>query len=173
MPQGWDWTRVQTISIINPRNNISDNTDVSFVSMSLIKEGYANNHSFETRKWIDIKAGFTHFAEHDIAIAKITPCFENKKSVIFRNLINGYGAGTTELHIIRVLTDVIFPEYILWNLKTDAFISNGLKTFTGAVGQKRVGKDFISNTLIPIPPRQEQVRILNLIRVSFEYTFYC
>lgn len=53
-------------------------------------------HSFEIKKWRDIKKGFTHFADGDIGIAKITPCFQNRKSVIFRDLKNGYGAGTTE-----------------------------------------------------------------------------
>ena len=114
--------------------------------MPLIKDGYANIHTFESRVWNDVKSGFTHFAENDIAVAKITPCFENKKSVIFKNLVYGYGAGTTELHIIRLLTNTIYPEYILYNFKTDVFISIGIKAFTGAVGQKRIGKEFIFNT---------------------------
>ena len=137
--------------------------------MPLIKEGYANIHTFEPRVWNDVKSGFTHFAENDIAVAKITPCFENKKSVIFKNLVNGYGAGTTELHIIRLLTNTICPEYILYNFKMDVFISNGIKAFTGAVGQKRIGKEFISNTLIPIPPRCEQIKLLKIIHDAFEY----
>ena len=137
--------------------------------MPLIKEGYANKHTFESRVWNDVKSGFTHFAENDIAVAKITPCFENKKSVIFKNLVNGYGAGTTELHIFRLLTNTICPEYILYNFKTDVFISNGIKAFTGAVGQKRIGKEFIFNTLIPIPPRCEQLKLLKIIHDAFEY----
>ena len=156
VPQGWEWTRVKTISIINPRNTIPDNTKVSFVSMPHIKEGYSNNYSFEIKKWCDVKKGFTHFAENDIAVAKITPCFENKKSVIFKNLLNGYGAGTTELHIIRLLMNTVYPEYVLLIFKSDNFISSGVKLFTGAVGQKRIGKDFISNTLIPLPPKSKQ-----------------
>ena len=168
MPQGWEWTRVKTISIINPRNTIPDNTKVSFVSMPHIKEGYSNNYSFEIKKWCDVKKGFTHFAENDIAVAKITPCFENKKSVIFKNLLNGYGAGTTELHIIRLLMNTVYPEYVLLIFKSDNFISSGVKLFTGAVGQKRIGKDFISNTLIPLPPKSEQTKIIGIINILFK-----
>ena len=51
----------------------------------------------------------------------VQTCFENRKSVIFKNLVNGYGAGTTELHIIRLLTNTICPEYILYNFKMDVF----------------------------------------------------
>ena len=137
--------------------------------MPLIKEGYANNHTDEIKLWEKVKSGFTHFAEKDIGVAKITPCFENKKSVVFNGLKNGFGAGTTELHIIRIVYDTINPEYVLWNIKTDAFISNGVNAFSGAVGQKRIGKDFIENSLIPIPPRNEQNRIIDSISITFAY----
>ena len=140
--------------------------------MSLIKEGYSNNHSFEIRTWGEVKNGFTHFSENDIGIAKITPCFENKKSVVFRNLRNGLGAGTTELHIIRTIYNMIYPEFLLWCLKTDAFISNGVHAFSGAVGQKRIGKDYVSNYLIPIPPQSEQNRIAKMINEIFSFVLY-
>jgi type I restriction enzyme S subunit len=137
LPQGWEWSRFSSAFIINPRNDISDDLQVSFIPMPLIKEGYSNNHSQEIKSWKEVKKGFTHFAENDVAVAKITPCFENKKSVVFNNLTNGYGAGTTELHIIRALENTVYPEYILWNIKIDSFINNGIKAFSGAVGQKK------------------------------------
>ena len=99
LPDGWAWVRINTACIINPCNNIDDNTEVSFVPMANISEGYANSFVSDSRLWRKVKTGYTHFAENDIGIAKITPCFENKKSVVFTGLINGYGAGTTELHI--------------------------------------------------------------------------
>ncbi len=136
--------------------------------MPLIQEGYANNHTSEKKIWGKVKSGFTHFAENDIGVAKITPCFENKKSVVFKNLKNGFGAGTTELHIIRSINDSIYPEYLLWNIKTDAFITNGVNAFSGAVGQKRIGKDFIEKSLIPIAPTSEQKRIVERISIAFE-----
>ena len=169
LPQGWAWCRFSSAFIINPRNQLSDDMSVSFVPMPLIQEGYANKHTDEEKIWGSVKSGFTHFANNDVGIAKITPCFENKKSVVFKGLKNGYGAGTTELHIIRTIGNLIYPEYVLWNVKTDAFISNGIKAFSGAVGQKRIGKDFIEKSLIPIAPTNEQKRILELISIAFEY----
>ena len=169
MPESWEWSRFSSAFIINPRNNLPDDTEVSFVPMPLIQEAYANNHTYEERLWRSIKSGFTHFADNDIGVAKITPCFENKKSVVFKNLKNGYGAGTTELHIIRTISDYIYPEYVLWNLKTDSFITNGINAFSGAVGQKRIGRYFIENSLIPIPPTHEQKRIIDCISLAFIY----
>lgn len=168
VPEGWEWSRFSSAFVINPRNNLPDDTEVSFIPMPLIQEGYANNHTTEEKIWSNVKSGFTHFAENDIGVAKITPCFENKKSVVFQNLKNGFGAGTTELHIIRSINDSIYPEYILWNIKTDAFISNGVNAFSGAVGQKIIGRDFIEKSLIPIAPTPEQKRIIERISTAFK-----
>ena len=167
LPKGWAWSRISTICIINPRNNLPEDTEVSFIPMPLIDDGFSNKHSFETRRWKDVKTGFTHFKNGDVGIAKITPCFENRKSVVFRNLINGCGAGTTELHILRPIADSLVPEYLLWISKMDEFISGGVQTFSGAVGQQRVGKEYVSHFLIPVPPTQEQYRLLNKLDIAF------
>ena len=167
IPESWEWCRFLSGFIINPRNSIQDNIEVSFIPMPLIQEGYTNNHKSEIRLWKKVKTGYTHFAENDIAIAKITPCFENKKSVVFKNLSNGYGAGTTELHIIRTLENTVLPEYVLWYIKRDDFISDGINAFSGAVGQKRIGREFIEQYLIPLPPVSEQEKILEAIHTAF------
>ena len=169
LPEGWEWCRVSTICLINPRNQLDDGADVSFVPMPNICEGYSNSHSSDIRKWGKVKSGYTHFKENDIGIAKITPCFENRKSVIFKDLINGCGAGTTELHILRIINQCIIGKYLLCLFKTDDFISAGISTFTGAVGQKRISTGFISNYPVPVPPMSEQKRIVEVIKKSFSY----
>ncbi|MBU5428194.1 restriction endonuclease subunit S [Tissierella pigra] len=163
LPEGWEWVRLGEVAIINPRNSFEDEKQASFVPMALIEEGFKNNHTSETKLWKDIKKGFTHFAENDVAVAKITPCFENKKSVIMQNLVNGIGAGTTELHIIRSINRLVIPEYILSICKTDRFIKDGVSTYTGTAGQQRISKDFIMNYLIPLPPLAEQKRIVEKV----------
>ena len=168
LPAGWAWARINTLCILNPKNTIPDNTTASFVPMPLIKEGYANEHTFEERKWNSIKNGFTHFANNDIGIAKITPCFENRKSVVFRSLSNGIGAGTTELFVVRCINDTVLPDYLLWNFKTQKFIDGGIQTYTGDVGQQRVRRDYVSKYLIALPPHAEQNRIIISISSLFE-----
>ena len=167
LPDGWAWVRINTACIINPRNNIDDNTEVSFVPMANISEGYANSFVSDSRLWRKVKTGYTHFAENDIGIAKITPCFENKKSVVFTGLINGYGAGTTELHIIRTISGLIVPEYLLCFAKRNDFILGGVQTFSGDVGQQRVTKDYIANYLFSLPPLNEQKQIISGIKEAY------
>lgn len=164
IPDSWAWARLVNAVVINPRNNIDDNTEVSFVEMKSIKEGFQNSFAYESRLWKSIKGGFTHFQDNDVGFAKITPCFQNRKSCIFQNLKNGYGAGTTELHILRAYFNMIMPDYLLWFVKTPYFIEYGKKKFSGTAGQQRFGTDELKNTLIPIPPQKEQVKIIEFIR---------
>ena len=148
---------------MNPKNDLCDGLDAAFIPMPCVSDGYRNTHSFETRTWGDIKKGFTHFAENDIGIAKITPCFQNRKSVIFRNLPNGYGAGTTELSIVRVIGETLSRKYLLWFFKSEYFIANGKKSFTGTAGQQRIHKDYLAMCLLPLPPLAEQKRIVTVL----------
>ena len=133
--------------------------------MPLLKDGFNNSHTYEKRLWKDVKSGFTHFANDDIVIAKITPCFQNRKSAVIHGLPSGYGAGTTELYVLRDYTKTLYMPYFLMICKTHAFIQNGMKSFSGTAGQQRVGKDFIFNYLVPLPPVNEQKRIVKKVNV--------
>jgi Type I restriction modification DNA specificity domain len=124
LPTGWCWSSLNEIGLINPRNQADDSTIASFVQMSSVPVALMQSHLAEPRPWRDIKTGFTHFADGDVGVAKITPCFENGKSTVFRQLDGGIGAGTTELHIVRPLEGVL-PEYVLVFLKSPAFLRNG------------------------------------------------
>ena len=169
IPVSWCWVRLKDVFIINPRNKLEDDLNVSFIPMPLIDDGYSGKHTSEVRSWKEVKTGFTHFAEGDIGIAKITPCFENRKSTVFINLTNGYGAGTTELHILRPIDNSILSQYLLAYLKSDYFVDNGKQTFTGAVGQQRIRKEYIEDVYFPIPPKSEQERIVQIINNLFEH----
>ena len=139
---------------------MSDDALVGFMPMPMLCDGFQNKHSFETKKWGEVKNGFTHFADGDIVIAKITPCFQNRKSAIIAGLPNSCGAGTTELHVLRDLSNCLFMPFFLWLFKTHHFIEEGKKHFSGTAGQQRIGKDFIATYMIPLPPLAEQKRIV-------------
>ena len=160
IPEGWMWVRLREITCLNPKNDLPDELEVSFIPMALIDDGYRSSHSFEIKTWGSIKKGFTHFADGDIGIAKITPCFQNRKSVIFCNLKNGYGAGTTELSIVRVVNDLLSRNFLLYFFKSAYFIENGVKSFTGTAGQQRIHKDYLATCVLPLPPLAEQKRIV-------------
>ena len=162
VPEGWEWTSLATIGVINPRNDAPDETLASFVQMSSIPVEFSAAHVSEPRPWKDIKSGFTQFAEGDVGVAKITPCFENGKSTVFQNLSNGIGAGTTELHIVRPLGG-IERRYVLLFLKTPAFLKDGEAVMTGSAGQKRLPRSYFEGKPFPLPPLAEQSRIVTRV----------
>ena len=165
LPENWCLVKVKDVFVINPRNKAKDNTIAGFIPMTLIDDGYSNTFSYEKRKWGAIKTGFTHFADGDVAVAEISPCLENRKSIVLRDLPNGIGAGTTELHVFR--SSVVSPEYALYFFKSEYFISRCVGTFNGVVGQQRVGKNIIEEIQIPIPPINEQTKIVSTIETIF------
>ena len=160
IPESWMWVRVASVTTLNPKNELKDDADAGFIPMPCVSDGYRNEHTFETRKWKEIKKGFTHFADGDIGVAKITPCFQNRKSVIFKDLPGGFGAGTTELSIVRVPSSFVLRKYLLWFFKSEYFISNGKKSFTGTAGQQRIHKDYLALCPFPLPTLAEQERIV-------------
>ena len=161
LPEGWEWCRIGNLGFINPRNYIDDDLDVSFSPMPLISGKYGISPQFEIKKWKEIKSGFTHFAEPDIANAKITPCFENSKACVFKHLINEFGAGTTELHVLRPV--LVVPDYVYIFVKTSNFLACGEKLMTGAVGQKRVPADFFTTSQVLLPPLVQQQAIVTRV----------
>ncbi len=165
LPQGWCYSTLKEAFIINPKNKADDVVEVGFVPMANITDGYNNTFKYETKRWGKIKTGFTHFANGDIAVAKISPCLENRKSVVLKGLPNGIGAGTTELHVFRPL--FLDVQYGLYFFKSDYFISQCVGSFNGVVGQQRVSKNIIENMIIAIPPINEQKRIVCAIHNIF------
>jgi len=161
--------RIAEVVMINPKNDLADDLETAFIPMPCVMDGFRNLHTYEVKKWKEIKKGFTHFAEGDIGVAKITPCFQNRKSVIFRNLKNGYGSGTTELTVVRTINETVLSEYLLWFFKTEYFIANGVKSFTGTAGQQRIHKDYLATCLIPLPSLAEQKRIVAKIEELLPY----
>lgn len=161
LPVGWAWTSLAEISEINPKIEVTDDDqEVSFVPMPCVSTRFDGTHEQEIKKWVEVKKGYTHFANNDIALAKITPCFENSKAAIFSGLKNGVGVGTTELHVARPCSCELNLQYILLNIKSPNYLRVGESRMTGSAGQKRVPKAFFETYPLPFPPIAEQVRIV-------------
>ena len=158
VPNSWYMVSVSDLFLLNPKSELDDNMKVGFIPMALVEDGFSGNHFYEERTWKDVKRGYCHFQNGDIGIAKISPCFENRKSTIFKNLPNTYGAGTTELVILRPIK--VYTKFYLYLFKSDWYVKEGTKYFKGVVGQQRVHKEIFTDLYIPLPPLAEQKRIV-------------
>lgn len=165
VPNSWYMVSVSDLFLLNPKSELDDNMKVGFIPMALVEDGFSGNHFYEERTWKDVKRGYCHFQNGDIGIAKISPCFENRKSTIFKNLPNTYGAGTTELVILRPIK--VYTKFYLYLFKSDWYVKEGTKYFKGVVGQQRVHKEIFTDLHIPLPPFAEQQRIVEEIEYWF------
>ena len=161
IPNGWEWCRISSIFQLNPKIEANDDTLAAFIPMEAISAVYSSEYSYYERRWKEIKSGFTQFADGDIAFAKITPCFQNRKSAVFSNLPNGIGAGTTELKVLRPYGETINRFFALYFLESPYFIDEA--TFKGTANQQRIASGYLENKLFPLPPIEEQRRIANKI----------
>ena len=162
LPTGWAIESLNGLCILNPRHDktLSDNLDVSFIPMAAVDEKTGTiSADVECRKLGKVRRGYTHFADGDVIFAKITPCMENGKSAIAENLYNGLACGSTEFYTLRS-NGAISPQYLHPFLRQNSYIDNASMNMTGVVGQRRVPKNFILSTQIPLAPLNEQKRIV-------------
>lgn len=153
LPTGWKWKRIEEICDVNPprpRIKRAATELTSFLPMSGVDEGMGNIKMLENQPYSKVAKGFTYFEEGDILFAKITPSMQNGKCTIARNLIDGFGFGSTEFHVIRPKVGIA-SEWIHRYLRRLDFRNEAKGYFRGAVGQQRVPEEFIKNNIIPVP----------------------
>lgn len=160
----WQNITIGEVVTISPKKEkaIDDDTDVSFSSMHLMSSSLSEHLTYEIKKWADVKKGFTVFRNNDVLLAKITPCFENGKSAVAQDLINGIGTGSTEFMVLRS-SNQILPKFLYFLVNTPDFRQAGIHNMTGSVGHKRVPKDFVSTWAFSLPPLAEQTEIVAIL----------
>ncbi|EAK5561544.1 restriction endonuclease, partial [Campylobacter upsaliensis] len=167
-PQGWDTIKLNNKKYLtlNPSKreiaNIDENTIISFVEMaSVADKGYIQNKVDKPLKELK-KGSYTYFAENDILIAKITPCMENGKCAIAKNLTNGLGMGSSEFHIFRTYKG-LNNKFLFACLNQDSIRQEAAKNMTGSSGHRRVPISFYESLQIPLPPLEAQEKIVYII----------
>lgn len=151
--------KLSECTIINPKKvndlRLIDDLKVSFIPMSYVSDaGYIETSCVKTVN--EVKKGFTYFAENDVLFAKITPCMENGKGAIAKNLINEIGFGSTEFHIIRPVEGVTNPYWIYYLTTFNEFRIDASIHMTGSAGQRRVPVSFLENYKVILPPIELQ-----------------
>lgn len=155
---------------INPHVSFLDldeDTEISFVPMERIDESFGTIKETITKKIKD-SVGFTRFNNGDLLWAKITPCMQNGKSAVAKNLVNNLGCGSTEFFVIRPKNNKILIEYIHCLLRDERVLSFAQNYFGGAAGQQRVSKDFLLYLPIPIPDMNTQQRIILIMSEAYD-----
>lgn len=177
-PKGWTCKYLGEVVKLNPKlpkeNQPDFETKVSFVPMAAVDEVLGIIASSETKQFREVSKGYTPFQNGDVLFAKITPCMQNGKSAIGLNLVNGFGYGSTEFHVLRP-GETVSSEYVFWLVRRPEFRALAEKYFTGAAGQQRVPASFLENYPSPIPPlalqkefaeRVKEIRVLETAQTA-------
>lgn len=162
MSDKFDNIKLHEVCSINPKTEFNGISEISFIPMKYISDKYGeimNQDSINPKK----SKGYTRFKENDLIWARITPCMQNGKSAIAKNLINKFACGSTEYHIIRKNSNKINMEFVHLMLRMKLLLNSAAKHFTGSAGQQRVPRQFLESLNIPIPPLTFQEKIVKKI----------
>ena len=163
--------RLEEVCEIQPKkseakNILNDDANVSFMGMNMLGIDKMHATPKETKELSSVYKSYTYFRENDVLLAKITPCFENGKLGIAKNLENGVGFGSSEFTVYRC-GSTLLPDYLYYFLKSDLFRLEGISSMSGAVGQKRVAKGYLTGASIPLPSLPVQKQIVKKLDAAF------
>ena len=164
IPEGWEVIRLKYLADFEPTcdtSYLTDESKVTYTPMECVKNG-----GFENRSALygNLSHTLTPFQNGDIAMAKVTPCFENGNIAIMDNLFSGFGLGSSELFIFRPKS--ISTRYLFYWLQNKAFVARACSTMTGTGGLKRISPSFIRNCPVHCPSMDEQTKISDYLKVK-------
>ena len=161
VPAHWQLTRVKYVSELTPKKPLVNRSlNCSFIPMEKLK---TDSIVLDESKQIDaVYDGYTYFADGDILMAKVTPCFENKNIAIAEGLINKIGFGSSEIYTIRAGKKVD-KRFLFYRLQEDGFMDLAIGAMTGAGGLKRVPSQTVANYSYASPVDDEQQKIANFL----------
>lgn len=136
------------------------NMPISFIPMECIDERYGEIAEYRETTVSDVK-GYTRFEEGDLLWAKISPCMQNGKSAIARNLKNGIGCGSTEYFVMRPKDSRVLIDYIYILLRHHDVLNAAQSAFGGSAGQQRVSSQYMKSIMLPLPDYAAQQSIVN------------
>ena len=159
----YPYIRIGDLSTLNPRKSelseLDPRTVISFLPMADLNECQMRVKPHEERILSDVSASYTYFAENDVLLARVTPCFENGKAGIATGLTCGVGAGSSEYHVIRC-SDQILPEWMYFCVTHQTFRAAAVRNMTGTGGLQRLPRRFLESFPIPTPPLDVQQKIV-------------
>jgi type I restriction enzyme S subunit len=167
LSKGWEEKSLGEVCEIKPpkklaKEKLKETDLVSFVPMKYLEVNQLYFKSEETKTLKKVYSGYVYFQDGDVVLAKITPCFENGKLGIAKDLKNGIGFGSSEYIVYRT-KDILLPEFLYFFLNREPFRIKGKSLMSGAVGHRRIQPEFYENELIGYPSITEQKKICSEI----------
>lgn len=161
----WVATKLRYLLEVNPATPVelraqSDRL-VPFIPMEALGEDGSLDTTRE-RPVAELLTGYSYFANGDVLMAKVTPCFENGKAALMQSLSRKHGFGSTEITTLRA-REGLDPAFLHYLVRSDHFRQASIASMTGAGGLKRVPDEHIRSFETLVPPETEQREITNFL----------
>jgi len=161
----WATTKLRFLLEVNPAMpaDLRAQSDrlVPFVPMEALGEDGTLDTTRE-RPVSELLTGYSYFANGDVLMAKVTPCFENGKAALVDTLPSGHGFGSTEVTTLRASAG-LYPDFLYYLVRSDHFRQASIASMTGAGGLKRVPDEHIRSFETPVPSEIEQRAIADFL----------
>ena len=159
----WPMVAISEVCLINPRRSelagLNPTTRVSFVPMTDLNEHQMTFAPRQEKTFSEVSTSYTYFKDGDVLLAKVTPCFENGKAGVARDLMAGIGFGSSEFYVLRP-DNCVLSEWIYFCIMHPRFRNSSIPQMTGTGGLQRVPRHVVSNFPIPLPPLEVQREIV-------------
>ena len=148
-------TRLRFVTRLNPSKTeageLAGYGNVTFAPMDALSDGLGGLDASLERPADELADGsYSYFAEGDLLLAKVTPCFENGKKALVTSLPNRIGFATSEVHVVRPNIRKIKPNYLRYLLSSETFRASGIASMTGTGGLRRISDNAIKDYLLPV-----------------------
>lgn len=175
LPQGWEWTRINNIAFFQGGYAYKSNRYVASSNNLIIRIGNVKNNTllidvapvFIDDQYAEETANYK-LQECDILFTMtgtkgkrdyFYSCIIEKSDIIKKSLFLNQRVGYLRIIEPDTLNPYLFLSFIQSTFVLDSIFS----TETGNVNQGNIGSTATLNLLIPIPPIEEQKRVINCI----------
>lgn len=149
--------RLKDITILGPQySGKAIHGDVSFVPMECLRNGSIDAQEIS---FSEAKGKYTFFADGDLLMAKVTPCFENGNIAVAKDLKEGVGFGSSEIFVLRPKKGVL-SSYLFYLTQSAPFMDSACATMCGVGGLKRITPLFMKTHEVHIPSITEQKKVV-------------
>ncbi len=164
LPEGWARLTVAEVasnSCASRAMEIASRAEIPFIPMALLPQDGSVTTQWELRKPEAVRSGVP-FTDGDVLLAKITPCLENGKLGIAREVPGGWGMTSTEVYPLRPVK--VTAEFLAAFLTQPAIRHALASKMQGATGRQRLPKEALDSFPIIAPPLPEQRAIADVLR---------
>jgi|694.fasta_scaffold112093_3 restriction endonuclease S subunit len=157
----WPVKTLGEVAVVNP-SEPALSEDAPFVPMDAVTAGKRDVQYTQPRgqrSGARARAG-------DILFARITPCLQNGKVALVQDEIARCG-GSTEFIVVRAGPEVLNGYLYQW-ITSDHIRDEVTGLMKGATGRQRLNAEDLALAELPVPPLEEQKRIVTLLDAATE-----